>query len=122
MVRDESKLYDLLPEDPSVDDIGAFVSESYSCVGVDLRNLNQLEAVLKSAGVQKNGSRMPILVVSEVVLAYLGPEESDAVIKYFAQYPEGMFPICLWTDLLVLREQQSSDADISYNCSNICTP
>lgn len=91
MVRNESKLYGLLPEDPSVDDIGAFVSDTYSCMGVDLRNLNQLEAALKSAGVQKNGNKMPILVVSEVVLAYLGPEESDAVIKYFAQYPEGTF-------------------------------
>ncbi|KAF9915328.1 Leucine carboxyl methyltransferase 2 [Lobosporangium transversale] len=95
MVRNQEKLFDLLPENPSKDDVAEFVSDTYSCLGVDLRNLNELEKRLEEAGITKKGgqqqTRMPILVVSEVVLAYLEAEESDAVIKFFADFPEATF-------------------------------
>lgn len=95
MIRNENTLRALLPEDPSRDDVGAFVSQSYSCLGIDLRQLDQLQKGLEEAGIKKDsGERMPILVISEVVLAYLEAGESDAVIQYFAQYPEGMFLCC----------------------------
>ncbi|KAG0055480.1 Leucine carboxyl methyltransferase 2 [Gryganskiella cystojenkinii] len=91
MIRNEEKLFHLLPQDPTEDDVGSFVSDTYSCMGVDLRNLGQLESALQSAGVEKTDQNMPILVISEVVLAYLGPEESDAVIQFFARYPSATF-------------------------------
>lgn len=90
-VRNQDTLFNLLPEDPSKDDVGEFVSDTYSCLGIDLRKLDQLQKGLEQAGIFKGGSeRMPILVVSEVVLAYLEANESDAVIKFFAEYPEGI--------------------------------
>ncbi|KAG0370785.1 Leucine carboxyl methyltransferase 2 [Gamsiella multidivaricata] len=89
MVRNQDTLRSLLPENPSREDVAEFVSETYSCLGIDLRKLDQLEKGLQDAGVSKNGPiGMPILVVSEVVLAYLEADESDAVIKFFAGYPE----------------------------------
>ncbi|KAF9112987.1 Leucine carboxyl methyltransferase 2 [Mortierella sp. AM989] len=91
MVRNQEKLFDLLPEDPSRDEVSEFVSDSYSCLGIDLRKLDRLDKGLEAAGVLKCGSRMPILVISEVVLAYLEADESDAVIRFFAGYPEATF-------------------------------
>lgn len=91
MVRNEDTLFDLLPENASVDDVGCFVSDTYSCLGIDLRDLKQLERGLESARVKKIGGRIPILVISEVVLAYLAPEESDALLQFFAGYSEGIF-------------------------------
>ncbi|KFH69705.1 hypothetical protein MVEG_04511 [Podila verticillata NRRL 6337] len=91
MVRNEDTLFDLLPENANVDDIGNFVSDTYSCLGIDLRDLKQLERGLESAQVKKNGNRIPILVISEVVLAYLAPEESDALLQFFAGYSEATF-------------------------------
>jgi hypothetical protein len=89
-VRNQDTLFNLLPEDPSKDDVGEFVSDTYSCLGIDLRNLDLLNKGLEQAGIFKSHSeRMPILVVSEVVLAYMEPNESDAVIKFFSGYPEG---------------------------------
>lgn len=94
-VRNQDTLFDLLPEDPSKDDVGEFVSDTYSCLGIDLRNLDLLNKGLEEAGISKSHSgRMPILVVSEVVLAYMEPNESDAVIKFFAEYPEGT--VCIF--------------------------
>ncbi|KAF9366088.1 Leucine carboxyl methyltransferase 2 [Mortierella sp. NVP85] len=91
-VRNQDALFNLLPEDPSKDDVGEFVSDTYSCLGIDLRNLDLLNKGLEQAGIFKSHSeRMPILVVSEVVLAYMEPNESDAVIKFFAGYPEATF-------------------------------
>ncbi|KAF9427016.1 tRNA methyltransferase ppm2 [Podila epigama] len=92
MVRTEKTLFDLMPENASVDDVGTFVSESYSCLGIDLRDLKALERGLELAHVKKSSSgRIPILVISEVVLAYLAPEESDAIVQFFAGYPEATF-------------------------------
>ncbi|KAF8929910.1 Leucine carboxyl methyltransferase 2 [Dissophora ornata] len=91
MVRNQDKLVNLLPQDPSKDDVENFVSDTYSCLGIDLRKLDQLQRGLQEAGITKDGPRMPILVVSEVVLAYLEADESDAVIKFFAGYPEATF-------------------------------
>ncbi|KAG0241908.1 S-adenosyl-L-methionine-dependent methyltransferase [Mortierella sp. GBAus27b] len=91
-VRNQDTLFNLLPEDPSKDDVGEFVSDTYSCLGIDLRKLDQLQKGLEQAGVSKSASkRMPILVISEVVLAYMEANESDAVIKFFAEYPEATF-------------------------------
>lgn len=95
MVRNEDTLFDLLPENANVDDVGNFVSDTYSCLGIDLRDLKQLERGLESAQVKKNGNRIPILVISEVVLAYLAPEESDALLQFFAGYSEGTFYFCV---------------------------
>ncbi|KAG0348258.1 tRNA methyltransferase ppm2 [Podila humilis] len=93
MVRNDDTLFDLLPKNATVDDVGNFVSDTYSCLGIDLRKLSHLERGLESAHVQKssNGNRCPILVISEVVLAYLNPDESDALIKFFAVYSEVNF-------------------------------
>ncbi|KAF9359111.1 Leucine carboxyl methyltransferase 2 [Mortierella sp. AD094] len=91
LIRNQEKLFELLPEDPSKDDVGEFVSSSYSCLGIDLRKLDHLEKGLDTAGIVKGQGRMPILVISEVVLAYLEADESDAVIQFFAGYPEATF-------------------------------
>ncbi|KAF9434976.1 tRNA methyltransferase ppm2 [Entomortierella beljakovae] len=91
MIRNQKHLFNLLPENPTKDDVGEFVSDTYSCIGVDLRKLDQLEKGLESAGVLRNQSRMPILVISEVVLAYLEASESDSVLRFFSQYPEATF-------------------------------
>ncbi|KAF8974061.1 Leucine carboxyl methyltransferase 2 [Entomortierella lignicola] len=92
MVRNQEKLYELFPEESSRDDIDGFVSDSYSCLGIDLRKIDLLEKGLDTAGIIKDGqTRMPILIVSEVVLAYLEADESDAVIQFFASYPEATF-------------------------------
>ncbi|KAG0354716.1 Leucine carboxyl methyltransferase 2 [Podila minutissima] len=91
MVRNEDTLFDLLPDNAIVDDVGSFVSDTYSCLGIDLRDLRQLESGLESAQVKKNGGRIPILVISEVVLAYLAPDESDALLQFFAGYSEATF-------------------------------
>ncbi|KAF9163945.1 Leucine carboxyl methyltransferase 2 [Mortierella sp. AD011] len=91
MIRNQEKLFELLPEDPSKDDVGEFVSDDYSCLGVDLRKLDHLERGLNAARIVKGQGRMPILIISEVVLAYLEAEESDAVIQFFAGYPEATF-------------------------------
>ncbi|KAI1315197.1 Leucine carboxyl methyltransferase 2 [Mortierella claussenii] len=111
MVRNQDKLFELLPEDPTRDDVDVFVSDTYSCLGVDLRKLDQLETALKEAGIIKNGTRMPILVVSEVVLAYLEADESDAVIRFFSAYPEATFILheqCIPTfDIDQEREQEN---------------
>ncbi|KAF9943202.1 Leucine carboxyl methyltransferase 2 [Mortierella alpina] len=111
MIRNENTLRALLPENPSRDDVGAFVSDSYSCLGIDLRQLDQLQKGLEEAGIKKDSSeRMPILVISEVVLAYLEAGESDAVIRFFAQYPEATF---------VLHEQCIPDFDEEQESSNL---
>ncbi|KAF9950090.1 Leucine carboxyl methyltransferase 2 [Mortierella alpina] len=111
MIRNEATLRALLPENPSRDDVEAFVSDSYACLGIDLRQLDQLQKGLEEAGIKKDSSeRMPILVISEVVLAYLEAGESDAVIQFFAQYPEATF---------VLHEQCIPDFDEAQESSNL---
>ncbi|KAG0317516.1 Leucine carboxyl methyltransferase 2 [Dissophora globulifera] len=109
MIRGQEKLFDLLPEDPIKDDIGDFISDTYSCLGIDLRKLDDLKRGLEEAGITKDGPRIPILVISEVVLAYLEAAESDAVIKFFADYPEGMHFQRTMTPLKTLRVYQSLD-------------
>lgn len=86
MVRTQETLRSLLPQNPTVDDVGEIVSDTYSCLGIDLRNLETLKKGLETAGVVPG---LPILVVSEVVLSYLEADESDAVIKFFGAYPDG---------------------------------
>lgn len=86
MVRTQDTLRSLLPQNPTVDDVGEIVSDTYSCLGIDLRNLAMLKKGLEAAGVVPG---LPVLVVSEVVLSYLEAAESDAVIKFFAAYPDG---------------------------------
>lgn len=86
MVRTQDTLRSLLPQNPTVDDVGEIVSDTYSCLGIDLRNLEMLKKGLEAAGVVPG---LPVLVVSEVVLSYLEAAESDAVIKFFAAYPDG---------------------------------
>jgi O-methyltransferase involved in polyketide biosynthesis len=86
MVRTQEALRSLLPQNPTVDDVGEIVSDTYSCLGIDLRNLETLKKGLETAGIV---SGLPILVVSEVVLSYLEADESDAVIKFFGAYPDG---------------------------------
>ncbi|KAF9188885.1 Leucine carboxyl methyltransferase 2 [Haplosporangium sp. Z 767] len=110
MVRNESTLFDLLPENPSKDDVGEFISDTYSCLGIDLRRLDMLQKGLEAAGIKKDGARMPILVISEVVLAYLDAEESDKVIEFFAQYPEATF---------ILHEQCIPVFDVDHEDENL---
>ncbi|KAF9341643.1 Leucine carboxyl methyltransferase 2 [Linnemannia elongata] len=88
MVRTQDTLRSLLPQNPTVDDVGEIVSDTYSCLGIDLRNLAMLKKGLEAAGVVPG---LPVLVVSEVVLSYLEAAESDAVIKFFAAYPDATF-------------------------------
>ncbi|KAF9912349.1 Leucine carboxyl methyltransferase 2 [Linnemannia zychae] len=88
MVRTQDTLRNLLPQDPTIDDVGDFVSDTYSCVGIDLRNLENLRKGLETTGVVPG---LPILVVSEVVLSYLEAGESDAVIRFFGGYPDATF-------------------------------
>ncbi|KAF9962174.1 Leucine carboxyl methyltransferase 2 [Modicella reniformis] len=111
MMRTQDTLFNLFPEDPSKDDVGEFVSDTYSCLGIDLRKLDLLQKGLEQAGIFMGGSRrMPILVVSEVVLAYLEADESDAVIKFFAKYPEATF---------ILHEQCIPEFDVNEEEQNL---
>ena len=45
--------------------------------------LVQVEAALAEAGMQSN---VPVLILSECVLVYLRPEDSNAVIQHFGSY------------------------------------
>lgn len=117
MVRNEDTLFDLLPENATVDDVGNFVSDTYSCLGIDLRDLKQLERGLESAQVKKNGNRIPILVISEVVLAYLAPEESDALLQFFAGYSEGTF-LFLCHHSTVTRTLMTFSLTVYLSCSS----
>ncbi|KAG0201080.1 Leucine carboxyl methyltransferase 2 [Mortierella sp. NVP41] len=107
MVRTQDTLHSLLPQDPTVDDVGEFVSDTYSCLGIDLRNLGQLRKGLEAAGVTAG---LPILVISEVVLSYLEADESDAVIKFFAGYPDATF---------ILHEQCIPSYDVEDELENL---
>ncbi|KAF9581737.1 tRNA methyltransferase ppm2 [Lunasporangiospora selenospora] len=92
MIRTQTALADLLPDDPSVDDAGEFISETYCCLGIDLRDINTLRKGLETAGLFRNGGkRTPVLIISEVALAYLSPEESDEVIQFFSGFSEATF-------------------------------
>ncbi|KAG0241526.1 Leucine carboxyl methyltransferase 2 [Actinomortierella wolfii] len=86
MARTNSELAALLPTDARVEDVGQLVSDAYSCLGVDLRQLDQLAHALQLAGVTPEAN-MPTLIISEVVLAYLSPGESDGILRFFSRYP-----------------------------------
>ncbi|KAF9970171.1 Leucine carboxyl methyltransferase 2 [Actinomortierella ambigua] len=88
--RTNPELVALLPNDAHIDDVGQLASDTYSCLGVDLRQLDQLASALQQAGVTPEAN-MPTLIISEVVLAYLTPEESDAVLGFFSRYPRATF-------------------------------
>ncbi|KAG0264964.1 tRNA methyltransferase ppm2, partial [Linnemannia exigua] len=107
MVRTQDTLRNLLPQNPTVDDVGDFVSDTYSCMGIDLRNLETLRKGLETTGVVPG---LPILVISEVVLSYLEADESDAVLRFFGGYPDATF---------ILHEQCIPTFDVDDEVENL---
>ncbi|XP_009868966.1 PREDICTED: tRNA wybutosine-synthesizing protein 4, partial [Apaloderma vittatum] len=63
--------------------------EDYKLLGVDLSELCELERALEAAGLDKE---VPTLFLAEVVLTYMEPGRSDAVIQWAAQrFPRACF-------------------------------
>ena len=61
---------------------GRILSERYTLLPVDLRDLGALQSLLHSAGFQPN---VPTFVLAECVLVYMEPQESAALVKHLGQ-------------------------------------
>ena len=70
----------------------AIRSENYLALGCDLGDISRLEELLAES---IDGSRSLILCIAEVSMTYMDVKAADALIKWAAQYNNGMrdYPI-----------------------------
>lgn len=66
-------------------------SEHYIAIGCDLRDIKQLDALLRQ---QLDLANCAILAVAEVSITYMEPDASDELIRYTSELGDGRRPLC----------------------------
>uniref|UniRef100_A0A6B2LBH7 Leucine carboxyl methyltransferase 1 n=1 Tax=Arcella intermedia TaxID=1963864 RepID=A0A6B2LBH7_9EUKA len=68
---------------PKFNGNGNISSSDYALVGLDMRETEKLETLLKSENIQPD---LPTLFLSECVLIYMNPKDSASLIQWTSQY------------------------------------
>ena len=79
---------------------GKILTERYSLLPVDLRDLTALQSSLQDAGFQPS---MPTYILSECVLVYMEPHESTALLRHLGQQLPSA--VCVVYEQVMVRRQ-----------------